>query len=153
MMSEKEVKIVELKPMKVAKFYGFSETPENDAFTAADKWLKDHGLQKKGAYRNFGFNNPNPSAGSPKYGYEVWILPNDGLPDDGNTEIVEFPGGLYAVSLCSNLDTIGADWQKLVAWRDTSEYQHASHQWLEEVIDPPVSVEELRLLLYLPISR
>ena len=108
---------------------------------------------KKGAYRSFGFNNPNPSAGSPKYGYEIWILPEGDLPEDDQTEIVEFPGGLYAVGPCNNLETIGADWQKLVAWRDTSEYQQANHQWLEEVLDPPVEIAELRFLLYLPINK
>ena len=152
-MSVFEVKVVELKPMRVASFYGFSESPEEDASNAADKWLKAHGLLKKGAYRSFGFNNPSPSAGSPKYGYEIWILPEGELPEDGDTEIKEFSGGLYAIGPCNSLETIGQDWQKLNAWRDTSEYQCGKHQWLEEVLDPPVSIEDLRFHLYLPITK
>jgi DNA gyrase inhibitor GyrI len=152
-MSDMEVKVVELPPMRVASFYGFSESPETVAHDAAEKWLKDHGLYKKGTYRNFGFNNPSPSAGSPKYGYEVWIVPNGELPEDGDTEIKEFAGGLYAVGLCKGLETIGEDWQKLVAWRDTSEYHCGKHQWLEEVLNPPLDIEELRFHLYLPISK
>jgi hypothetical protein len=139
--------------MRVASFYGFSETPENDAHAKTDAWLKAHGLDKKGAFRHFGFNNPNPSAGSPKYGYEIWILPEGKLPEDGDAEIKEFPGGLYAVGPCSGLETIGQDWQKLVAWRDSSEYQCGKHQWLEEILDPPVSLEDLSFHLYLPISK
>jgi len=152
-MSEFEVKIVELPRMRVASFYGFSEHPEDDASTAANKWLHKHGLLKKGAYRDFGFNNPNPSAGSPKYGYEVWILPNGEMPEDDETEYKEFAGGLYAVGKCNGLETIGQDWQKLNAWRDASEYQCSEHQWLEEVLDPPVELKDLRFLLYLPISK
>lgn len=152
-MTEFEVRIVELPPMKVASFLGYSESPETDAIAMADNWLKSHGLYKKGTYRNFGFNNPNPSPGSPKYGYEIWIMPEDGLPEDDEAEVKEFPGGLYAVAPCSSVETIGEDWQKLVAWRDTSEYQHGEHQWLEEIIDPPVEIKDLRFLLYLPISK
>lgn len=152
-MKVSEMNIVELAPMQVIKFYGFSETPEEDATTAANTWLQAQGLLKKNAYRSFGFNNPNPSAGSPNYGYEIWILPNDGIPEGTDAEIKDFVGGLYAVASCENLDSISADWQKLVAWRDTSEYQSANHQWLEEVFNPPTEIADLRFLLYLPISR
>ena len=41
-MTNFEILIITLKPMKVVKFYGFSETPEEDASTAADRWLKEH---------------------------------------------------------------------------------------------------------------
>ena len=152
-MSEFEVQIVELPPMKAAAFPAYSETPEIDAIMSANNWLKSNDIFKKGAYRQFGFNNPSPSPGSLSYGYEVWIFPNDELPIDMNVSIKEFSGGLYAVSLCSTIDTVEKIWEQLFNWRETSEYQPGEHQWLEEMLDPPVEIEELRLLLYLPLKN
>lgn len=153
-MEKFEVKIVTLPPMKAASFYGFGNSPEHEAHNKAVEWLKKHDLYQESAYRNFGFNNPNPSAGSPNYGYEVWIVPADGLPGEHGAKEIEFGGGLYAVAYCPSLDVIGEIWQKLVAWRDTSEYEHASHQWLEEEYDhwdPKPNVN--RFNLYLPIKK
>ena len=152
-MTELEVKIVELPPMKVASFYGFGDSPEGKAHDAAIEWLKKHDLFKEGAYRNFGFNNPNPSAGSPNYGYEVWVLPTGGLPEGHGAKEVDFEGGLYAVAYCPSLDVIGETWQKLVAWRDTSEYQPSCHQWLEEELEHWLAPKPTNLFnLYLPIG-
>ena len=49
----------------------------------------------RGKHRLFGFNNPDPSAGSPNYGYEVWIVVDrdEMTPEDG-VEIKAIPGGL-----------------------------------------------------------
>ncbi|MEJ2757904.1 MAG: GyrI-like domain-containing protein [Anaerolineales bacterium] len=153
-MEKFEVKIVTLPPMKAASFYGFGNSPEPEAHNKAIEWLKKHDLYQEEAYRNFGFNNPNPSAGSPNYGYEVWIVPTNGLPGSHEAKEIEFGGGLYAVAYCPSLDVIGEIWQKLVAWRDTSEYRHASHQWLEEEYDhwnPKHNIH--RFNLYLPIKK
>jgi len=151
LMENFEVKIVTLEALKAASFYGFGETPEMDAHNAAKAWLEKHGLIKPNGYRNFGFNNPNPSAGSPNYGYEVWIVPSKGLPEDHGAKEIEFPGGLYAVAYCPSLDVIGQTWQKLVAWRDSSKYERAPHQWLEELY-APWEFSTDRFDLYLPIK-
>lgn len=151
-MENFEVKIVSLPPMKAASFYGFGETPEMQAHEAAKDWLKKNDLIKPDAYRNFGFNNPSPSAGSPNYGYEVWIVPEGGLPENHGAKEIDFQGGLYAVAYCPSLDVIGEIWQKLVAWRDSSEYEHAHHQWLEE-LHQPWEFSEDRFDLYLPIRK
>jgi DNA gyrase inhibitor GyrI len=151
-MEKFEVKIKTLSPMKAASFYGFGNTPEMDAHQAAKEWLTKQDLIKPQAYRNFGFNNPNPSAGSPNYGYEVWIVPASGLPREHGAKEIEFSGGLYAVAYCPSLDVIGEIWQKLVAWRDSSEYDRASHQWLEELYNPWEFGED-RFDLYLPIKK
>lgn len=150
-MHENEIKIVDLPPMRTVSFLGFSDSPEIDAITSANAWLKSQGLLKKGAYRHFGFNNPPPSPGSQMYGYEVWILPKEGIPDDDQVEIKEFQGGLYAVTLCDNTDSIERDWLKLAAWCDSSRYHRGAHQWLEEILDPPREINELSFHLYLPI--
>ncbi|MBN2046039.1 MAG: effector binding domain-containing protein [Anaerolineales bacterium] len=153
-MTEFDVKVVELPAMKAASFYGFGKSPEPQAHDAAISWLKKHNLFKQGAYRNFGFNNPNPSAGSQNYGYEVWIVPTNGLPEGHGAKEVEFEGGLYAVAYCPSLDVIGEIWQMLVAWRDGSEYQPACHQWLEEAREHWLASKPAdHFDLYLPIAK
>ena len=71
-MSELEVRIVQLEPMRVASAYGFGESPEDVAWTKLKTWMKETLINPE-EHRFFGFNNPNPSPGSPKYGYEQWI--------------------------------------------------------------------------------
>lgn len=150
-MEKFDVHIVNLPAFKAASFYGFGKTPETEAHQAAKDWLEKHNLIHPKAFRNFGFNNPNPSSGSPNYGYEVWINPTEGLPKDHGAKEIEFSGGLYAVATCPTLDVIRESWQKLVAWRDSSQYDTAKHQWLEELIKPwEFALDKFEL--YLPIK-
>ncbi len=152
-MDDFEVKIVTLPPMQAASFHGYGPNPEELAHEEALKWLKNQDLLKEDAFRHFGFNNPNPSAGSPNYGYEIWLIPTNGLPSDHNAKKVAFAGGLYAVAYCPSLEVISEVWQKLVAWRDTSEYEAGSHQWLEEIHQPwNLPRASLQFDLYLPLK-
>jgi DNA gyrase inhibitor GyrI len=87
--------------------------------------------------RIFGFNNPNPSEGSPNYGYEWWITVGEATEPEGDIRILNFPGGLYAVALFEEPDSdynvsVPAAWQRLDAWVSQSQYQPGNHQWLEE---------------------
>ena len=54
---------------------------------------------------------------------------------DGDARIIEFPGGLYAVTRI-NVENPGDEiplaWQKLVKWMEASKYHHGRHQWLED---------------------
>ena len=64
----------------------------------------------------------------------------------------EFPGGLYGVTACESLSTIGQDWKRLIAWRETSRYKPGSHQCLEELLTKyEVDEEDFRFDLYIPI--
>jgi AraC family transcriptional regulator len=154
-MSEQEVKIVKLDPMQVICFNGFGEGPEQAALAKLFAWAQAHG--KSG--RVFGYNNPNPSPGSPNYGYDAWMVVDEAVrADEGEARLIDFPGGLYAVLRCpveKPWDDIPAAWQKLVLWRENSRYQEASHQWLEEHIDPhnASSGENFTLDLFLPIKE
>jgi DNA gyrase inhibitor GyrI len=152
-MDKPEVRIVRLEPMRVVSFYGFSKTPEADASKKCAAWLKEMGwYDKPDSYRSFGFNNPDPTPGSPKYGYEIWIPVDPDLDVGENIETKNFQGGLYGVSTCESLDTIGKDWKRLLAWRETSHYKSGSHQWLEELLTKlGEEVEEYRFDLYIPI--
>ena len=153
-MEKAKVEIIKLPPLKVASFLGFSTTPEDDAHKAANAWLKEQNLFKPNVYRSFGFNNPNPSAGSPKYGYEIWIDPKGEFPQNTEAKTLQFEGGLYAMTHCSDLEVIGETWQNLVAWIDSSEYQLRDDQWLEELLNPWVEDQtDFEFKLYLAIRK
>jgi len=155
-MSELEVRIVRLEPMRVMSAYGFGPQPETIAHEKLGAFLKSQGmLEGYGKdFISYGFNNPNPSAGSPNYGYEIWVpVPQDVEPED-DIRVVEFEGGLYAVTRLTNLEKIGQMWGELVTWRENSPYKKAYHQWLEGLLNPKeTDMMKFTFDLYLPISE
>ena len=160
MMSELDVRVVELEPMRVASFHGYGASPENDAAEKLIAWAKPRGfLDTPGEHRIFGFDNPSPSPGSPNYGYEFWITVGSDIKSD-DVEIRDIPGGLYAVARCevknNPYEAIPSMWQRLVAWCEaSSSYECAAIQELEEHIEPiPFGISDnLTLDLYLPIRK
>ncbi|UCF28075.1 MAG: GyrI-like domain-containing protein [Chloroflexota bacterium] len=152
-MSELPVRIVKLEPMTIASTYGFGEQPEIEAWEKLLSWAREKGLNLKD-HRFFGFNNPNPSPGSPNYGYEQWItVKKDEKPAEG-IEIKEFSGGLYAVTRCEGLQHITEIWKQLAIWREESKYLEAPHQWLEECFTPEATrIEDYVFDLYAPIAE
>jgi DNA gyrase inhibitor GyrI len=154
-MSELQVRIVELEPMRVASFYGFGPSPEDIAWGKLVTWAKPRGfLGDPQSHRIFGFNNPNPSPGSPNYGYEFWIVVGPDVEPEGDIAIKEFGGGMYAVAQSRGLEEIGPVWKSLVLWREDSKYGCGSHQWLEEHVGADEqSPEEITLDLHLPIAE
>jgi DNA gyrase inhibitor GyrI len=71
---------------------------------------------------------------------------------EGDMRVLDFGGGLYAVTRCEGLENIGRLWQELVQWREDSKYKHNSCNCLEECVSPPDGpIEGLVLDLYLPI--
>ncbi len=159
-----EVCIVNLEPLRVASFNGFGQEPEHQAWRKLTAWAEPRGfLQDLKNHRIFGFNNPMPSPGSPNYGYELWIIVGPDTQPDAEMEIKDFSGGAYAVARCDTAgdpsQTIGAAWQKLVAWQAQSKYKNGSHQWLEEHLRPEgkgvveTAGGEWMLDLYLPIEE
>ena len=128
------------------------------AFEKMRDWAESHKLLGK-PRRIFGYNNPDPSPGSPNYGYDVWLTVDDSVQADGDARVLEFPGGLYAVTrieVKNPWDDIPGAWQKLVKWMESSKYRHGRHQWLEQHIGPLKEVvNELpfTLDLHLPIME
>ena len=157
-MDDLNVKIVQLPPMRVACVNGFGEGPEGTAFDKMKAWAEAHHLIGR-QYRLFGYNNPNPSPGSPNYGYDVWITVDEAVQADEGARIIDFPGGLYAVTridVKNPWDDIPGTWQKLVKWMESSKYQHGRHQWLEEHIGPLEEMggeQPFTLDLFLPIAE
>jgi len=150
-MKALEVRIVDLAPMRVACAHGFGGGPEEKADEKIQAFIVERGLTD---FQRFGFNNPNPSPGSPNYGYDIWVTVGPHVQGTDEIEIQTFEGGLYAVTRFEGLQNIGAVWQALVNWRDESLYQEACHQWLEALLTPSdVAMEEYIFDLYLPIAK
>ena len=154
-MGELEVRIVELEPMTVASAHGFGESPELIANEKILAWARSKGfLDNIENHRFFGFNNPNPSAGSPNYGYDCWMTVDPSVEPEGDINIIEFSGGLYAVTRCKGVSTITATWHKLVEWREDSKYKYAENQWFEELFNPlEPDIEKYVFDLYMPIAE
>lgn len=149
-----DVRIIKLRPMKVAWYRHESASPEDDAWDVMNKWAKEQGIEELFSSRYFGFNNPCPGPGNPVYGYEVWITVNDDVKSSGDIKIKTFEGGLYVVTNTTGFDCPKA-WKKLDKWVKESEYVGGKHQWLEEhiVVDENSWGEKMQLDLYYPISE
>ena len=156
-LTDIDVRLVEIEPMRVASIWGFGKEPELIAFAKLDKWARPRGIRENpDQHRIFGFNNPDPYPGTPNYGYEIWVEvgPEEEPVDD--VRIIRFDGGLFAVARCEvptgEYDVIGATWKKLVAWREDSDYKWGHHQWLEQNITSDRPGIEFILDLHLPIA-
>jgi DNA gyrase inhibitor GyrI len=150
-MASLDVRIVELEPLRVACAHGFGPSPEGAAWEKMRTFITERGLTD---YRHFGFNNPDPSPGSPNYGYDIWITVEPEVEGTQDIQILDFAGGLYAVTRCEGLQNIGQVWHDLAAWREDSAYHYGPHQWLENLLtDPDVPPEAYVFDLYLPVSR
>lgn len=155
-MSELDVRIEKLEPMRVASAYGFGPQPEGIAHEKMAAFLKSKNmLDGYGTiYPHYGFNNPNPSTGSPNYGYEVWVKVPEDIEPEGDVRILQFDGGMYAVTRFENVENIGRVWGELVHWRENSPYKHAHHQWLEHLLNPlETDFRKFVFELYLPITE
>jgi len=155
-MSKIEVRIVNLPPMRVASALGYGEHPEDQAATMITKFARKLGLEPGDAgYRTFGFNNPNPSKGSPNYGYEIWLVVGPDVEAEDPIEIKDVPGAKYAVTRFTGLSHIGEVWRGLVAWFEDSPYTRPPN-WstcLEEIVNPAETDPEAWVFdLYLPIA-
>ena len=152
-MSGLEVRIVRLEPMRVAFALGFGASPEEQAWKKLFDWAGRKGLlDDPKAHRYFGFNNPNPSPGSPNYGYEQWMTVGPEVKPEGEVKIKEVPGGLYAVTRWEAIPNPEI-WKQLVLWRENSRYKPAHHQWLEECLNPLEGPGQLIFDLCLPIAE
>jgi DNA gyrase inhibitor GyrI len=149
-----EIRIVTLKPARMAGYRAVSEHPEHDAFSVLLAWAKDCGLAGKKDTRFFGFDNPGPSGGKSTYGYEAWMTVGPEIGASGDIEITDFPGGLFAVKH-TTLPRIGEAWREIVAWCKRSPYVESTRQCLEEHLALPIDTEpeSMTLDLYLPIEE
>ena len=85
-MSELEIRIVELEPLRVACVNAYGASPEQDSWQSMETWAKPKGLLEVPGLRTFGYNNPNPSPGTPNYGYDFWITVGPEIEAEGEME-------------------------------------------------------------------
>lgn len=158
-MVNQDIRIISLPVMRVVSFYAFSSSPETQSWEKAVTWAKAHNFWHEAPVtRIFGFNNPDPSAGSPNYGYELWLTVGVDVQPDYDTKVKEFSGGTYGVLRCnvsgSPWDIIPASWGELVKWLESSHYKLGNHQCLEEHLTRFDSNDQGFILdLYLPITE
>ncbi len=153
MMDELDVRIVHLEPMRVASALGFGPNPEEQAWDMLMTWARSNGLLEMPGTRFIGFNNPNPSPGSPNYGYEQWMTVGPGVEGNNKIEMKEFPGGRYAVVRWNGIPN-PTIWGRLVRWVENSAYRMVAEQCLEECLDPVHKPQEEWVFdLYLPIAE
>jgi AraC family transcriptional regulator len=154
-MNKLEIDIVTLKPMRIISAYGFGPEPEGIAAQKITAFGIKHELFTPSEPQGtFGFNNPDPSPGSPNYGYEIWLPVGPEIEPEDDLRVIKFSGGLYAVTNFTGLSKIGPVWGELVKWREASKYRHGNHQWLEELlVSPDTPLDEYEFNLYIPISE
>ena len=158
-MSDTNVRIVKLDPLRVASAQGFGASPEAQAWDKLKAWMEQQGMMADlKSHRFFGFNNPNPAPGSPNYGYEQWTTVSKDVVPGAVIRVMDFAGGLYAVMRAKFDGDMGEQfpeaWKRLVLWREKSRYKPATHQWLEEAIVSETGELSFREFdLYLPIAE
>ncbi len=130
------VRIVRIPAITVATYRAESETPEKDCSDVMYKFILENELHKKSGFRQFGFNNPNPSENNPVYGYEMWVTIPEGFEVLEPLVKKQFDGGLFA-SISAKLSEIGERWMQLYNWAKNSDKYDvdSSIQWMEECVD------------------
>jgi DNA gyrase inhibitor GyrI len=159
-MNEVEFNIVDLPAMTVACALGFGKEPELQALGIITEWASMTGLSHLNNRRYFGFNNPDPTPGTPNYGYEQWVTVEPNTIGTGNVQIKTFPGGRFVVMDCVGLPS-PEKWAVLVQWVEDGPYQMTAGQCLEECLTPqylfepatmPDNMDDLHFLLYIPVA-
>jgi DNA gyrase inhibitor GyrI len=136
-MEAENVEIVVLPAMRVASAWGFGSSPEEMAWKKLNEWAQPLGLLDAPGTRVFGYNNPNPSEGSPNYGYEFLVTVGHEVEPGEGIRVSELREGRYA-SMPAVVDTdpgidIPAAWRRLDKWVSEHGYTMGHHQWLEEM--------------------
>lgn len=153
--NELTVEIVEMPPMRVASVLGFGPSPESQAMEKMAAFAELRGIDTAKA-RQFGFDNPSPSPGSPNYGYEIWLVVGPEVMGTDEVVIKQIPTRRYAMTHFRSLANIGHVWRELVLWVENSAYEHAPYsvECLEELLTPVDAPEETyEFNLYLPIGQ
>ena len=151
-MTEIQVRIEKLGPMRVASVCAVSAHPENEAWETLRKWAEPAGLfNDLENHPIFGFNNPSPSSGQETYGYEFWIRIGQETEVQGSLTAKDFPGGLYAVTTIHGFPN-PLVWKQLWDWVQSSPHQWRKTHELERPLNPLAPENEMVFDLYLPIE-
>jgi AraC family transcriptional regulator len=157
-MSDLEVRIRTLSPMRVASFKAVGKAPEPEALELLRAWTEPKGLfADPENHPVFGFNNPNPTPEREEYGYEFWVRVGSDSPREPGIEFRDFAGGEYAVTRCKlhgdPKGSVPEVWRKLLSWVQSSEWNWRRTHELEKLLDPTAPEGDIELELYLPVER
>ena len=139
-----EVRLERLETMRAAHVHAFSESPEEDAWKKMVAWAKPKGLlEEDSGTRVFGRNTYPTDAPEP-HGYEFFLTVGAEVEAEGDIDIREIPGGLYAVLRFEGLENMKDAWERLWNWIKESEHEHigwrkGEHGWhngFEEHLNP-----------------
>lgn len=153
-LTNSDIRIIRLKPTKIAACRAKSESPEADSLKPLLEWAKKERLMDLPTTRIFGFDTAVDKKEYPVYGYESWISIPDNYQVPEPLEEKYLQGGLYAVTNTTygNFD-VQKRWQMLAKWFEESEFEYGGQQCLEEVlmietIDNPSKLQ-LDLLIHI----
>ena len=121
------VRVERLEPLRAAHIHVLSDTPEDDAGKKITEWAEHNGISRREA-RLFG-RNTYPTSNPEPHGYEFFLTVGLDKHPEGDIDIKEIPGGLYAVLKFTNLERIGEAWRKLWKWIEESRYEHIG--WIQ----------------------
>jgi AraC-like DNA-binding protein/DNA gyrase inhibitor GyrI len=154
--------LTNLPKMRVASYWTFSVSPEDDGDAVIKEWAKKRNLldPDKGA-RIFGFDYPAYFAH--KRGYEYWITVPGNFQFNENDICKEkiFPGGMYALitiefkkgDFGNFIGKLFGAMDKFAKWCRESEYGFAFHQYLEEMVPEDAESDMQRMNCYFPICK
>lgn len=141
---EMEVRLERLETMRAAYTHAFSQRPEEDAWKKIEACAKlKELLEENSGTRVFG-RNTYPTNNPEPHGYEFFLTVGPDIKPEGDIEIREIPGGLYAVLRFRDLDNIREAWERLWKCIKESKYDHVDwqkgeHGWFngyEELLNP-----------------
>ena len=152
-MTELDVRIERLAPMRVACFHALGRSPEQEAWGTLRAWAEPRGLLKDAtAHPELGYNNPSPSRPGEGYGYEFWIRIGPEMLVESGIETLDFPGGWYAVTTCRGFPNPDI-WMRLLGWVRSSAHRHRPTRELERPHNPLAPESEMVLDLYRPVEE
>lgn len=129
-----EVRLERLRAMRAAHIHVLSDASEEDAGKKILEWAERKGLFGEDV-RLFG-RNTYPTDDPEPHGYEFFLTVGPDIMPEGEIDIQEIPGGLYAALRFENLDKIGDAWRKLWKWIEESKYEFigwrkGEHGWID----------------------
>jgi DNA gyrase inhibitor GyrI len=154
-MTELDVRLERLRPMRVAWVRSFGTSPEQEAWRLLSAWAGPGGLLSDPvAHPVFGFNNPAAAPGVQEYGYEFWLAIEADTQPPEPIGVKEFHGGLYAIASCRLGPSMPERWKALLRWVHTSQHRwrRGTHE-LERLVNPLAAPEVMTVELCLPLEE
>ena len=156
-MEDMVVEIRDLEAIEVVSALGFGSEPEMEAWSLIQEFAAANGIDiESGEHRFFGFNNPNPTPGSPNYGYEQWMTIDADTAVEQPLTRKHVPARRYAVTRFKGIENITDTWRRFVAWFEESGLRPGPgwNECLEELLTPITQPpEDWEFDLYLPLAE